>query len=68
MICRVCGAEKTDNGFIVSGNVSKLWPHDKMYTRVCQYTKKEGCVNTQGSVDNDYVHPLIGNKNEVTDN
>ena len=55
-ICSVCGA-KLENGMFELSNTAK-WTKDKMYTRVCQYAKLPGCINTCTTVNPELPGPF----------
>ncbi len=54
--CPVCGITKTGNTFLTSFDrlkhreIGSLTP-EATYTRICQYAKKEGCINTCKIID-----------------
>jgi hypothetical protein len=48
--CSVCGIRKTNGVFYYSHNYTPATP-DAVKTRICQFAKKEGCINQTAKVD-----------------
>lgn len=54
-ICPVCGITKENGNFFFSHALTKpnpvATPPDEVYSKVCQFAKKSGCINVGASVD-----------------
>jgi len=52
-VCSVCGVTKENGVFQTSRDRANSTVSDKdfVYTRICRYAKKTGCINTDGALD-----------------
>ena len=44
-VCPACGVRITDEGEVLF-SVGKPGTKERLYARVCQFSKKPGCINT----------------------
>jgi hypothetical protein len=61
--CPVCSIDNINGVFYWSHGPGKAdsarvaASPDAVHTRVCQYAKNSGCINTSGNINNNYAYP-----------
>jgi len=66
-VCSVCGVTKENGVFQTSRDRANSTISDKdfVYTRICRYARKTGCINTDGLPDGSKCYSSTGVTTEM---